>query len=220
MVAPGGPDRRPGRPPDCRDHARGPEGTEVIEGGVAEKAGVRDGDEIVSIGGKTVASREDFTAALQTAEASTKLVVKCDGKDVELPLTLPVRPDTSGAVLDGRPRSPPRPRFAKAPASPDRVRGWSPPTRRLQNPCRPSSPPSRHPDEIGGRVPLARGIPGRPGRPGSARMSRVHSLRFDALEARKLLTAAHTAAARAAAARARPAIVAYRRGPQRHARRQ
>ena len=65
---------------------------EVIEGGAAEKAGVRDGDEIVKIGGKAVASREDFVAALQAAEPSTKLVVRRDGKEVELPLTLPARP--------------------------------------------------------------------------------------------------------------------------------
>ena len=65
---------------------------EVVEGSAAEKAGVRDGDEIVSIGGKAVASREDFVAALQAADPSTKLVVKRDGKEVELPLTLPARP--------------------------------------------------------------------------------------------------------------------------------
>ena len=65
---------------------------EVIEGGAAEKAGVRDGDEIVSVGGKPVASREDLASVLQAAEASTKMVVRRDGKEVELPLTLPARP--------------------------------------------------------------------------------------------------------------------------------
>ncbi len=95
MVAPGGPGR--GGPGGGNRRTIGVQlddlkVVEVIEGGAAEKAGVRDGDEIVSIGGKPVASREDFTAALQTAEASTKLVVKRDGKDVELPLTLPARP--------------------------------------------------------------------------------------------------------------------------------
>jgi S1-C subfamily serine protease len=65
---------------------------EVIEDGAAAKAGVREGDEIVSIGGKPLASREDLVAALQAAEPSTKLVVRRDGKEVELPLTLPARP--------------------------------------------------------------------------------------------------------------------------------
>ncbi len=92
MVAPGGPGGGGGNRRTIGVQLDEMKVIEVVEGGAAEKAGVRDGDEIVSIGGKPVASREDLAAVLQAADASTKLVVRRDGKEVELPLTLPARP--------------------------------------------------------------------------------------------------------------------------------
>jgi carboxypeptidase Q len=65
---------------------------EVLEGSAAEKAGLKPGDEIIKIGDKAVGTREELVTALQAAEAPKKLVVKRDGKEIELPLTLPARP--------------------------------------------------------------------------------------------------------------------------------
>ncbi|MDB5350366.1 MAG: hypothetical protein JWN86_1613 [Planctomycetota bacterium] len=65
---------------------------EVVDGGVAAKAGIRAGDVLVKVGDKTVSSREEFSAAIQAGEPSKKIVVKRDGKEIELPATFPANP--------------------------------------------------------------------------------------------------------------------------------
>ena len=62
---------------------------EVSEGGIAEKAGVMAGDEIVSVGGKAISSREEYGEAIQAAGREIPIVVRRDGKDVELKLAFP-----------------------------------------------------------------------------------------------------------------------------------
>ena len=65
---------------------------DVIEGGLAEKAGLKAGDIIVKVGDKAVASREQFTEALQAAGTSVKIVVKRGDKEMEFSITFPPRP--------------------------------------------------------------------------------------------------------------------------------
>jgi len=64
---------------------------EVAPGSVAEKAGVRPGDRIVSFGGKDVAGPADLPGALRGATAGTKVKVKVvrEGKPVELEAEFP-----------------------------------------------------------------------------------------------------------------------------------
>jgi len=65
---------------------------EVIEDGLAAKAGIKAGDEIVKVGDKAVSSREEFTAAIQEGSGAKKITVKRDGKEVEISVTFPARP--------------------------------------------------------------------------------------------------------------------------------
>ncbi|MFO0961044.1 MAG: M20/M25/M40 family metallo-hydrolase [Isosphaeraceae bacterium] len=62
---------------------------DVIEGGPAEKAGIKAGDVLIKVDGKAIASREEMAAALQGAETTRKVVVKRDGKEVEVTVTFP-----------------------------------------------------------------------------------------------------------------------------------
>jgi carboxypeptidase Q len=63
--------------------------TEVVPDGVAEKAGVKIGDVLVKVNGKAVATREEYMEAMQTAGREFPIVVKRDGKEVELKLAFP-----------------------------------------------------------------------------------------------------------------------------------
>ncbi len=66
--------------------------SEVVEGSVADKAGIKPGDVIVKLGDKVVEGRDEFSEALQTAGREARVVVKRDGKEVELTLSFPARP--------------------------------------------------------------------------------------------------------------------------------
>jgi carboxypeptidase Q len=63
--------------------------SEVVEGGVAEKAGIKAGDVILKVNGKAVATVEEYIEAIQTAGREFPVVVKRDDKEVELKLTFP-----------------------------------------------------------------------------------------------------------------------------------
>jgi hypothetical protein len=62
---------------------------EVVEGGVAAKAGVKAGDVLLKVNGKAVASQDEYREAMQAAGREVTLVVKRDGQEVELKLTFP-----------------------------------------------------------------------------------------------------------------------------------
>jgi hypothetical protein len=66
--------------------------TEVVDDGVGAKAGLKAGDVILKIDDKAVPSREEMAEALRAGEATKKIVVRRDGKEVELPLTFPAAP--------------------------------------------------------------------------------------------------------------------------------
>ncbi len=66
--------------------------TEVTEDGPAARAGIKVGDVIIKVGDKTVSTREDLFPAFQGGTPEKTIVVKRDGKDVELKMTLPARP--------------------------------------------------------------------------------------------------------------------------------
>ena len=87
LIAPGGGRRNSGfRLEDLKV-------TEVTEGSVAEKAGVLAGDVIAKVGGKAIASREDYMESFLSATGQEiTIVVKRDGKDVELKLVFPAAP--------------------------------------------------------------------------------------------------------------------------------
>lgn len=65
---------------------------EVVEDGLAAKAGIKTGDEIVKVGEKAVTSREEFTAALQDGAGAKKITLKREGKEIEISVTFPARP--------------------------------------------------------------------------------------------------------------------------------
>jgi carboxypeptidase Q len=60
---------------------------EVTGGSAAEKAGLKTGDKILRIAGKDVADVEKLREEIKTAPKETKVVVRRDGKDLELPVT-------------------------------------------------------------------------------------------------------------------------------------
>ncbi len=66
--------------------------SEVVDDGVAAKAGLKEGDVILKIDDKAVASREEMAEALRAGEPTKKIVVRRDGKELELPLTFPAAP--------------------------------------------------------------------------------------------------------------------------------
>ena len=63
--------------------------TELVEGGVAEKAGIKPGDVIVKVNGKVVASREEYMEAMMAAGSEVPVVVKRNGQEVEVKFTFP-----------------------------------------------------------------------------------------------------------------------------------
>ena len=62
---------------------------EVVEGSVAESAGVKAGDVLLKLDGKSLDDRDAFIEALQAGGVSKPLVVRRDGKEVELALKFP-----------------------------------------------------------------------------------------------------------------------------------
>ena len=62
---------------------------EVVEGSVAEASGVKAGDVLVKLDGKDLGDRDAFVEALQAGEAEKTLVVRRDGKEVQLKLKFP-----------------------------------------------------------------------------------------------------------------------------------
>ena len=65
---------------------------EVIEDGLAAKAGIKVGDEIVKVGDNAVTGRGELNAAIQEGAGAKKITVKRDGKEVEVSVTFPARP--------------------------------------------------------------------------------------------------------------------------------
>jgi carboxypeptidase Q len=63
--------------------------SELVDGGVAEKAGIKIGDVIVKVAGKAVTTREEYIEAMQGAGREFPIVVKRDGQEVELKMTFP-----------------------------------------------------------------------------------------------------------------------------------
>ena len=63
--------------------------TEVVEGGPAEKAGIKPGDVLLKVAGKAVANREEYVEAMQAAGREFTVTVKRDGQEVEVKLAFP-----------------------------------------------------------------------------------------------------------------------------------
>ncbi len=63
--------------------------TDVVEGGLAEKAGIKAGDVLVKIDGKDLTDRESMIAAMQAGGPSKKVVVKRAGELMEFTVNFP-----------------------------------------------------------------------------------------------------------------------------------
>ena len=87
MFAPGGMARR-----RSEVQLEGMKVVEVVEGGVAAKAGLMTGDVITKVGDKAVSSSNEFAAALQGGEPTRKVTVMREGKEVVLTMTFPAAP--------------------------------------------------------------------------------------------------------------------------------
>jgi carboxypeptidase Q len=66
--------------------------TEIVEDSPGGKAGFKAGDVIIKVDGKPVADRMEFFEAIMAGGPSKKIVVKRDGKEVELAVTMPASP--------------------------------------------------------------------------------------------------------------------------------
>ena len=62
---------------------------EVMDDGVAAKAGMRDGDIIIKIDGAKLVDRLELTTAIQKGERKKTIVVLRDGKEIELTVEWP-----------------------------------------------------------------------------------------------------------------------------------
>jgi hypothetical protein len=62
---------------------------EVTEGGVAAKAGLKPGDKLLKLAGKEIGDLVRLREEMQLAPKETKVVVRRDGKDLELPVAFP-----------------------------------------------------------------------------------------------------------------------------------
>jgi hypothetical protein len=83
-----------GTVPDYGSEEKGVKLTAVREGSPAEKGGIKGGDVIVGYGGKPIATIYDYTDSLGRNKPGDKveIVVKRDGKEVTLTVTLGSRP--------------------------------------------------------------------------------------------------------------------------------
>jgi carboxypeptidase Q len=57
---------------------------EVVDDGVAQKAGIKDGDAILKIDGTNVADRTELTRLLRTGEPKKVVTILRDGKEVDI----------------------------------------------------------------------------------------------------------------------------------------
>jgi hypothetical protein len=62
---------------------------EIQEGGPAEKAGLKPGDQILRIAGKPVSDLLQLRQEIQAAPRETRIVVKREGKELEVPVVFP-----------------------------------------------------------------------------------------------------------------------------------
>jgi carboxypeptidase Q len=62
---------------------------EIVEGGLAEKIGLKVGDRLLKIGDRAVADTDEMREALQAAPAKTTVAVVRDGKEMEVAVELP-----------------------------------------------------------------------------------------------------------------------------------
>ncbi|MGH7151877.1 MAG: M20/M25/M40 family metallo-hydrolase, partial [Planctomycetota bacterium] len=62
---------------------------EIVEGGLAEKIGLKVGDRLLKIGDRAVADTDEMREALQAAPAKTTVAVLRDGKEMEVAVELP-----------------------------------------------------------------------------------------------------------------------------------
>ena len=83
-----------GTVPDYGAEDKGVKLSGVREGSPAEKGGIKGGDVIVGFAGKPISSIYDYTDSLGRAKPGdvVEVVVKRDGKDVTLKVTLGSRP--------------------------------------------------------------------------------------------------------------------------------
>ena len=74
----------------------------VVEGGAGDKAGLRLGDVITKMGDKTLASRQDLSAAMKGYRAgdTVTLTVYRNGQYIETELTFDAQPQTTGSQED------------------------------------------------------------------------------------------------------------------------
>ncbi len=80
--------------PDYDDSVKGVKLSGVREGSPAEKGGLKGGDVVVGFGGKPVATIYDYTESLGRYKPgdAVEVVVKRDGQEVTLKVTLGKRP--------------------------------------------------------------------------------------------------------------------------------
>src|SRR4029453_19258047 len=71
---------------------------QVMNDTPAEKAGVKEGDQILKIGDAPIADRSDIGTAIRSAGTKTTVTVKRDGKDVVLLVGRPARPESAPAA--------------------------------------------------------------------------------------------------------------------------
>ena len=63
--------------------------TQLIDGGAAEKAGLKIGDKLLKLNGSVLDDMKALSQVIQGAPKESKVIVRRDGKDLELPVTLP-----------------------------------------------------------------------------------------------------------------------------------
>ena len=61
--------------------------TEVIDGGAAQKAGMKEGDEIVKVDGTNVGDSQELGRAIRAGEPKKTVTVRRGDKEIELTLT-------------------------------------------------------------------------------------------------------------------------------------
>jgi S1-C subfamily serine protease/photosystem II stability/assembly factor-like uncharacterized protein len=76
--------------------------TQIIEGGPAEKAGLKEGDRVTEVGGKPVADYNDLVEAIRDRRPGDRLQLKVvrEDKTIELGAVLAARPSGQGSSLN------------------------------------------------------------------------------------------------------------------------